>query len=125
MESKMKKSEVERLAYIVFCGVEQIIPNHPSSKILFNKYLHTHRKDLKEFIVVPTLKEISHKVYYSMGVYSQLVIDIIENIEDEEELTETIKSGYRYEINNLLEIIDKTRKADIEVLNELIEWLDQ
>lgn len=68
-----------------------------------------------------TLDSLSIKIFYKMGDYSQLVIDLVEEVEDAEtydEGVDTLKS-INYTITNVLEVMDKNRTADIEALESL------
>lgn len=77
-----------------------------------------------------TLEELSHNIFYKMGNYSQLVIDLVEELEDAKTYgkgEDTLKS-INYKISNVLEVIDKNRIADTEalellskIINEIIE----
>lgn len=71
------------------------------------------------------IKDISNRTYYNMGDYSQLVIDLVEEIEEEEPNLNTseAKGCLVYEIDNILDIIDQRRTHDIQVLSELKEAL--
>ena len=73
------------------------------------------------------IKDISNRTYYDMGNYSQLVIDLVEEIEEEEPYLNTseAKGCLVYEINNILDIIDQRRTHDIQVLFELKEALSK
>jgi hypothetical protein len=70
--------------------------------------------------------EISNKVFYGMGKYSQLIIDLVQEIEamyDEEYQNHENFAAKNYDIILILEIIDPIRLNDVEVLNELDELL--
>jgi hypothetical protein len=90
--------------------------------IAMQKYLNEN--DMKE----DKLSEISYKVFYGMKNYSQLIIDLVQEVE---ELHQTYKVNHEsfgaknYDINLILEIIDPLRTHDIEVLNELSEILEE
>lgn len=73
-----------------------------------------------------TLEELSYSTFYEMEKYSQLVIDLVEEVEDLVSFNSDLSffGAKKYEIENILEIIDKTRTADIEVLKSLIKILD-
>ena len=73
-----------------------------------------------------TLEELSHKIFYK-GNYSQLVIDLVEEVEEAEtydEALDTLKS-INYKVSNVLEVIDKNRIADIEALELLFKIINQ
>ena len=71
------------------------------------------------------IEELSDKTFYQMENYSQLIIDLVEEIEDEieEEKIDRLKSK-SYEIDLILEIIDKNRVYDIEALELLSQIID-
>lgn len=73
-----------------------------------------------------TLEELSYSTFYQMEDYSQLVIDLVQDTEDL--FTYKDDSSFfgakKYEIETILEIIDKTRTKDIEALKSLIKILD-
>jgi hypothetical protein len=74
-----------------------------------------------------TLEELSHNIFYKMGDYSQLVIDLVEELEDAKtygEGEDTLKS-INYKISNVLEVIDKNRINDIEALDLLSKIINQ
>lgn len=73
-----------------------------------------------------TLEELSYSTFYQMENYSQLVIDLVEEVEDLFNYKENDISfgAKKYEIENILEIIAKTRTVDIEALKSLIKILD-
>ena len=69
-----------------------------------------------------TLQELSHKAFYDMWAYSQLITDLIDEAEqDLEDMTEVEKGAKRYYLGNLLAVIDPLRIDDAEALNSLIE----
>jgi len=70
------------------------------------------------------LQDLSHATFYDMGSYSQYVIDAVQEIEDEiQEYTEDEKGAKRYELNNVLSLIDKDRTKDRQALESLIAIL--
>ena len=73
-----------------------------------------------------TLEELSYSTFYEMENYSQLVIDLVQETEDLFTYKEDLSffGAKKYEIENILEIIDKTRTTDIEALKSLIKILD-
>jgi hypothetical protein len=74
-----------------------------------------------------TLEELSHNTFYKMGNYSQLVIDLVEEVEDAityDEGIDTLKS-INYNINNVLEVINIHRIADIEALELLSKFINE
>lgn len=73
------------------------------------------------------LEELSHNIFYKMGNYSQLVIDLVEEVEEAETYDEgagTLNS-INYRVGNVLEVIDKNRIADIEALELLSKIINQ
>ena len=74
-----------------------------------------------------TLEELSHNLFYKIGDYSQLVIDLVEEVEDAiiyDEGIDTLKS-INYKVSNVLEVIDKNRIADIEALELLSKFINE
>lgn len=73
-----------------------------------------------------TLEELSCSTFYEMENYSQLVIDLVQDTEDLVSFNSDLSffGAKKYEIENILEVIDKTRTADIEALKSLIKILD-
>jgi hypothetical protein len=72
-----------------------------------------------------TIEELSDKTFYQMENYSQLIIDLVEEVE--EEISDGKIDGLKsksYEIGLILEIIDKTRIYDIEALELLLQIID-
>jgi hypothetical protein len=75
-----------------------------------------------------TLKELSHSVFYDMGNYSQLIIDFVQQAEHifYDEVSKKDDFGaLSYDIENVLEIIDKTRTHDVEALEILSILLNE
>lgn len=76
-----------------------------------------------------TIKELSHITFYEMNNYSQLVIDLVQETEDlfnESELPSNDNFGaLKYQVDNVLEVIDKTRTHDVEALESLSFLLDE
>lgn len=73
-----------------------------------------------------TLEELSYSTFYEMEDYSQLVIDLVEEVKDLVSFNSdsSFFGAKKYEIETILEIIDKTRTTDIEALKSLIKILD-
>lgn len=72
------------------------------------------------------MREISDKVFYGMQNYSQLIIDLVENVNQlyiSDEVTYEKCGALHYDIDIVLEIIDPSRTYDVEVLKELSELL--
>jgi|LakMenE18May11ns_1017448.scaffolds.fasta_scaffold9745862_2 hypothetical protein len=72
-----------------------------------------------------TLKELSHNVFYDMRNYSQLIIDLVSQAEEIFNDSDSKMDDFgalSYDVENVLEIIDKTRKHDVEAL-ELLSFL--
>ena len=74
-----------------------------------------------------TLKELSHDTFYKMENYSQLVIDLVQEVEELYIYEEDIMSfgAMHYTVDNILEVIDKSRTHDVEALEVLSNILDQ
>lgn len=66
-----------------------------------------------------SIKEASSKTFYEMEKHSQLVIDLIDEIEDSNLDNLESRGALIYEIENVLEIIDPKRIDDIKVLTDL------
>lgn len=64
-----------------------------------------------------TIEEIGSEVFYNMEKYSQAVLDLVSEVEDIDDNTSF--GAIKYEIGNILEIINKERKDDIKILKEL------
>ena len=64
-----------------------------------------------------TIEQLSHDVYYDMEKYSQIVIDLVENFEDAQ--TQVEYGALAYQVDILLEVIDKSRTDDVEALSDL------
>lgn len=72
------------------------------------------------------LREIEHEVFYDGDKFSQLVIDIVEDVAIEVGVEGSVTSGLghlSYRIDTVLDIIDPTRADDIRILKELTEHL--
>ena len=63
------------------------------------------------------IEEISHETYYNMENYSQIVLDLVSEVEDVDDNTNF--GAFAYDISNILEIIDKSREEDIKILKHL------
>jgi len=67
-----------------------------------------------------TLKELSHDSFYNMENYSQILIDLIQEVEqafrEEEERREQYLWEVLYDVDNLLEVINKKRTHDYNAL---------
>ena len=70
---------------------------------------------------IKTLEELSHDTFYKMENYSQLVIDFVDEVEElfEDEVDPTSFGAMRYKVENVLDVIDKSRTHDIEALKSL------
>lgn len=64
-----------------------------------------------------TIEQISSEVFYNMEKYSQVVLDLVSEVEDMDDSTSF--GAIKYEVGNILEVIDKERVDDIKVLKEL------
>jgi hypothetical protein len=74
-----------------------------------------------------TLVSLSNNIFYKMRNYSQLVIDLVEEVEEAEtynEASNTLNS-INYRVGNVLEVIDKNRIADVEALQLLSKIINQ
>jgi len=74
-----------------------------------------------------TLEQLSHNIFYKMGNYSQLVIDLVEEVEEAETYDEGVDTlnSINYRVGNVLEVVDKNRIADIEALELLSKIIKQ
>lgn len=63
------------------------------------------------------IEEISHETYYNMENYSQIVLDLVSEVEDADDNTNF--GALSYDISNILEIIDKSREEDMKILKHL------
>jgi hypothetical protein len=74
-----------------------------------------------------TLEELSHDTFYKMQNYSQLVIDLVQETEDlyTYESDDDSFGALHYEVDSILEIIDKSRVYDVEALLSLSKILGQ
>jgi Asp-tRNA(Asn)/Glu-tRNA(Gln) amidotransferase C subunit len=72
-----------------------------------------------------TLEELSKATFYKMENYSQLVIDYVQEVEDfiSLESNENEVMAFIYEIDNILEVIDRSRTFDVEALELLLKTL--
>lgn len=70
-----------------------------------------------------TLEELSHDSFYNMQNYSQLAIDLIQEVEDlyssEYEVTPEEFGALAYKIDTILEVIDKSLEHDVKALEML------
>ena len=64
-----------------------------------------------------TIEQISSEVFYKMEKHSQVVLDLVSEVEDIDDNTSF--GAIKYEVENILEVIDKERIDDIKVLKEL------
>lgn len=75
------------------------------------------------------INELSKRTFTQMGVVSQITIDLVEEAEtifldDENKIVEEY-GALSYTIHNVLEIINPTKKEDIEILTELSNEIDK
>jgi len=71
------------------------------------------------------MEQISYEAYYNMQKYSQIVLDIISDIEDDyQEYSVEDVGSKQYEIMNLLEVINPERADDIRILKSLERFLE-
>jgi hypothetical protein len=62
---------------------------------------------------------VSNKTFYEMEKYSQLVIDLVEDIENSDLDNKEVIGSLIYDIDNVLDIINPNKIDDIKVLLEL------
>lgn len=74
-----------------------------------------------------TLVSLSNNIFYKMTNYSQLVIDLVEEVEEAETYNEALDTlnSINYRVGNVLEVIDKNRIADVEALQLLSKIINQ
>jgi hypothetical protein len=68
------------------------------------------------------MNDLSSKVYYDMGNYSQLIIDLVEEGYSLFNDLDTLKENFmslQYDVDAILEIIDPKRLKEIEALKKL------
>lgn len=72
-----------------------------------------------------TLEQLSNDTFYNMHNYSQLIIDLVSDVEDlyTYEKSKDDFGALAYTIDNILEIIDRKRYDDIEALEILSNTL--
>ncbi len=78
---------------------------------------------------IKTIQELSDVVYNNMGDYSQLVIDFVQDVETLI-LTERKETLYdifqiQYDIQLVMDVIDKSLKKDVEALSFLYDILSE
>lgn len=78
---------------------------------------------------IKTIQELSDVVYNNMGDYSQLVIDFVQDVETLI-LTEEKETLYdifqiQYDIQLVMDVIDKSLKKDVEALSFLYDILSE
>jgi hypothetical protein len=74
------------------------------------------------------IQEISSKVFYDMKNYSQLIIDLVQEVEQlyiYDEVTYENCGALQYDINLVLEVIDPLKTYDIEILKSLSKLLKE
>lgn len=79
-------------------------------------------------VEIHKMHQISNKVFYKMSNYSQLIIDLTQEVEQlfvNDEVTYEKCGALHYDVDNVLEIIDPSRIHDVEVLKELSELLKE
>lgn len=69
--------------------------------------------------LIDIVKIVSNKTFYEMEKYSQLVIDLVEDIEDSDLDSKEVIGSLIYDIDNVLDIINPNNIDDIKVLLEL------
>lgn len=72
-----------------------------------------------------TLEELSHDTFYNRENYSQLVIDLVDEVEELYTYEEAQDSfgALAYTVSNVIEIIDKGREHDLKALKVLYRIL--
>ncbi len=78
---------------------------------------------------IKTIQELSDVVYNNMGDYSQLVIHFVQDVETLI-LTEEKETLYdifqiQYDIQLVMDVIDKSLKKDVEALSFLYDILSE
>ena len=73
-----------------------------------------------------TLEELSHDTFYNMENYSQLVIDLVYEVEGLYTYEEELNSfgALAYKVRNVIEVIDKSREHDLKALKDLYRILN-
>lgn len=68
-----------------------------------------------------TLEELSHDTFYNMQNYSQITIDLVDDVEElYTYATKTEEFGaMAYTINTVLEVIDESLEYDVKALETL------
>ena len=70
-----------------------------------------------------TLEELSHDTFYKMQNYNQVTIDLVEKAEElyssEFEVIPEEFGALAYEIDTILEVIDKSLEHDVKALETL------
>lgn len=75
-----------------------------------------------------SLEELTHNVFHDMRNYSQLVIDLISQTEEIFNDSVSKKDDFvalSYDVENILEIIDKTRTHDVQALEILSNLINE
>lgn len=74
-----------------------------------------------------TLDQLSHNTFYKMENYSQLIIDLVEETEDLITYDDKAEDfgALKYNVENVLQVIDKERKHDVEALEALLKILEE
>ena len=75
-----------------------------------------------------SLEELTHNVFHDMINYSQLLIDLIS--QTEEIFNDSVSKrddfvSLSYDVENILEIIDKTRTHDVQALEILSNLINE
>ena len=70
-----------------------------------------------------TLEQLSHDSFYNMHNYSQLTIDLIDQVEDlfaaDFEVSPEEYGAMAYKIDTILEVIDESLEHDVKALETL------
>lgn len=73
--------------------------------------------------MLDNIREISTETFYHMEKYSQLIIDLVEEVEDllnEETFTRDDIGSLQYRIENVNQIINPNLEDDIEIIQGLL-----
>jgi hypothetical protein len=74
------------------------------------------------------INEISNRVFYNLRNYSQLIVNLVDNVEQlyiNDEVNYENCGVLKYKVDNVLEVINPSRTFDVEVLKELSEILEE
>ena len=79
---------------------------------------------------IKKIKQVSSQVYRQMGRHSQVVIDLVEYLEgetsqDDDPVDSMSIGSFMYDTENLLDVFNPARQADIQVLKSLNAILEE